>query len=128
MAVDVLIGWLAGSVAAPDTFTRTVNAIRGTGAEYRRLTKNVRETTGKLPRHAYRRWFYRDSTWGGLATRCPCDTGWDPAAAEAELSATAKLAQLYSALSNEVPESFATALRHAHNYLEQQGMELDEAL
>ncbi|MFC4859297.1 PIN domain-containing protein [Actinophytocola glycyrrhizae] len=68
MAIDALVAWLAGSVVAPDAFARTVNGIRGAGAEYRRLTKNVRETTGKLPRYAYRRWFFRDSTWGGLVT------------------------------------------------------------
>jgi hypothetical protein len=56
------------------------------------------------------------------------DTGWDPSTAEAELTATAELARLYTALSDEVPEPFATALRHARHYLEQQGMELDEAL
>jgi hypothetical protein len=56
------------------------------------------------------------------------DTGWDTSTAEAELTATAELAQLYSALSNEVPEPFATALRHACHYLEQHGMELDQAL
>lgn len=55
-------------------------------------------------------------------------TGWDTSTAEAELTATAELARLYSALSNEVPEPFATALRHARNHLEQHGMELDQDL
>lgn len=68
MAVEALIGWLAGSVVAPDAFTRTVNSIRGKRAEFRRLTRAVREVSGIRPRRAYQRWFFRESTWGGLVT------------------------------------------------------------
>jgi tetratricopeptide (TPR) repeat protein len=68
MAVEALIAWLAGSVVAPDAFTRTVNSIRSEGAEYRRLIKAVRETSGIRPRRAYQQWFFRDSTWGSLVT------------------------------------------------------------
>lgn len=58
--------WFLGAAVTPDAWTRALNAIRGSRAEYRGLIKDVHQESGLPVGRAYKRWFKRDEVWQGL--------------------------------------------------------------
>lgn len=62
--------WLAGTVIAPDAYSRLLDQLRGPAGETRAL-RRVRTDLGRIPRQLFLRWYRLESTWADLVKQGP---------------------------------------------------------